>query len=225
MRGLNKIISTAQHGALDAQKTYSLWSGGLGVDYSGVEAYVSAKIAERIHTDLHGTRRLLVGLEYPVQQIIADIGRKVRGRKGGRLDDNGRVDVIVWDNDGVPRVIIEVKRQLRWQALKEDAKRLRQFMLKFGSQHEDGTIEAGIIVVPFITCKNIERDEIHPKQSTIGNVEESALELGFRMEKIISIPLEEEDRLRYPNRDDDGNSAYENIQYNSGCLSLRADEV
>ncbi len=227
MRGLSDIISAAQTGALNSQVDYSKWSGGMGVANSGIEHFVSARIAEEIYNKCNNIRKLYVGLEYPVQGILANIERKVRGRKGGRLDDDGRVDVIVWDAGKRPRVVIEVKRHFRWSAVEHDADRLFRLVSKFGTQHDGGSIEAGLIVIPFIKWTKEGRETVYPTENTILNFRESAESMGFKMEKIVEEKLQGDDEYRYPSNvlEDEKYDGVENLQYCSACFTLRAKNL
>ncbi|WP_156376023.1 hypothetical protein [Methylobacterium sp. Leaf117] len=218
MRGIRKIIQTAQQGGLDAQSTYSRWSNGMGISYSGVEAFVSVKIAEKIHLELNDTKKLFVTLEYPVQALINNAEKKFRGRKPRRLSANGRVDVTVWDKDDYPRVIIEVKRHLKWQSLEDDIDRISLFMKRYGTQNE-GSLAAGLMIVPFVTWQKLGREKIHTHEQTILEIAENAGKYGFTREREIYQDIQDDDPFKNL-RDEDGDPTYVHHQYGCMCLTL-----
>lgn len=222
MRGLNEIICAAQVGALEAQIQYSKWSGGMGVENSGIEHFVSTKVAEEIYNQCGGSEKIYVGLEYPVQDILANMERRVRGRKGGRLDDEGRVDVIVWDSNKRPRIVIEVKRHFRWTAVESDADRIFRLVNKFGSHHDGGTISAGLIIIPFISWTREGRSSIYPSENTISNFKENAERKGFKMETTQEKSLKTGDEYRYPIEvlENEKYEGVENLKYCSACFTL-----
>lgn len=218
MRGLKNLVQTAHRGGLNSQAMYSRWSNGMGAVYSGVEAFVSVKIAEQIHQDLYDSQKLFVTLEYPIRRIMENAEQQFRGRKPRRLNDNGRVDVVVWDKYNYPKVLIEVKRHLRWGSLVDDADRISLMMKRYGTQN-GGTLAAGIIIVPFVTWQNAEREEIHLHESCIKEIDSEAAKLGFMKEKEIYEEISDDDPFKfYP--DENGETKYVHHSYGCFCLTL-----
>lgn len=222
MRGLRKLIRTAHKGGLNSQSVYSRWSNGMGAVYSGVEAFVSVKIAEQIHQDLYDSQRLFVTLEYPTRAIIANAEIKFRGKKPRRLDDNGRIDVVVWDKYNYPIALIEVKRHLRWGSLKEDADRISLLLKRYGTQN-GGSLVAGLIVVPFVTWQNASREKIHDHEASMADIEAEASRLGFSREKEIYEEIAEEDPFKR-SQDENGELGYIHHMYGCMCLTLLPED-
>jgi hypothetical protein len=106
---------------------------------TGSEGYVSGYIASRIFSE-----RLLVDDEY-VDHVRLEVN--VAGRVAETSENSrttGRFDVVCFDDNGQPLLIVEVKRFFSASALKQDSTRLRSAIEM--SRENKGKLKGAVLV-------------------------------------------------------------------------------
>jgi hypothetical protein len=92
-------------GIRTANTDYESITGGLWLSDSGIEGYLSGKIAEALHV----STGLPVTLEPPVKELLGKLVSKSEVRKA--FKKNPRIDVAIWDTSRkIPVGAIEVKK-------------------------------------------------------------------------------------------------------------------
>ena len=120
-------------GVLEAWRTYGGWSQNFYVHDEGIEAFLSAKIAETLHARFADSFR--VQLEAPVEKLKAASGCMLTpGRYPQALRRAGRVDVAFSDSKGRPIGAVEVKRHLQASGHRADLMRLCAMLNRFGRE-------------------------------------------------------------------------------------------
>ena len=109
-------------GMLRAGTLYHRMSGG-DAPWWAPEAFFRDHVARSLHRN-HG---VYVSLEETAQTLR----ERGRGRVTGRYPRNsktGRLDMVVWNDDGSIKAVVEFKRRMTVQRLESDAKRLGQLV-------------------------------------------------------------------------------------------------
>ncbi|HAW51246.1 MAG TPA: hypothetical protein DCX54_02795 [Flavobacteriales bacterium] len=124
---LNKPKSEIQKACLNgvesAYRKYFEFSGGQSLWYAP-ESFIQAEIATFLAKVCP-----YVTLEDGVRDLLQNSNATLKGKPPRK----GRIDIITWWENGTPRKLIEVKKAYCKDAIKEDAKRLRQMIGRGGS--------------------------------------------------------------------------------------------
>ncbi|MFZ3385133.1 MAG: hypothetical protein WA144_14535 [Candidatus Methanoperedens sp.] len=122
----SKIVETSLCGVHNTFKKYHKWSDGQWLNWAP-ESFIQSEIANSL-SDICP----FITLEDTLRNILEDADAEMKGPKP-RNSSSGRVDIIVWWANKTPRILIEVKKAWKDDALIEDAKRLRQLLNRGGS--------------------------------------------------------------------------------------------
>jgi len=97
----------------------------------------------------HGLKKVspYTTLEDTVRTVLAEGNMSLRGQKP-RGSASGRFDIVLWDNQAAPKVIVEIKKAWEKNACNRDAKRIRDMLSRDGSE-----ISYGILVAYAQTAK------------------------------------------------------------------------
>ena len=118
---MNQIIKNALEGVAKAQRDYEYWSGYWLLD--APEYFMTTCIAQEISTRRPFNYSLT--LEHIVREAIDVAGGMGRGRPRNDLRSAGKFDILLSEKDGIPRTIIEVKRDMkRFQTIEQDVARI-----------------------------------------------------------------------------------------------------
>jgi hypothetical protein len=139
-----KVITGA---VIRANTDYAEMSGGLTLHDSGVEAYVSGRIAcELCEAGRARGGKVYASLETSFEAIAEWSGATGSiGAKPVSLRKKGRVDVVYYDGDGDPAGIVEVKRHFSWSALRDDVDRITAILRRCGRKRS-GSLRWGCVV-------------------------------------------------------------------------------
>src|SRR4051812_33604505 len=112
-----QVVDALHAGMAKAARRFQRWSGGESVAEWGVESSLTAYCAEAIPkaAKTEGGKFDLT-VEQNFGELLRHSGRKDRpGRPSNRklaleAGPNRRIDLAIWNADGVPRLLIELKR-------------------------------------------------------------------------------------------------------------------
>jgi len=128
-----KFEAACIRGVHRAFKLHMKFTDGLPLTFAP-EAFIQGQIALEL-----AKLGVFVTLESPVYEALSDAGAELRGKKSKRM--GGRFDLVTYWKTMKPRLLIEVKKLRRKDAISADAKRLRQTVGRGGSTR------SGLVVV------------------------------------------------------------------------------
>lgn len=145
------VMSALHQGMTGAVHYFSAWTGGEYLCDWGIEGFMTSACARRLAREATtvGSKSLLT-LEQRFADIIDFSGRQPgRGRPtdaARRLAAkmSGRVDMVLWNVDGTPRAMIEVKRDAGVKGLTTDADRVIDFVKSAGRTYK-GWVRYGLV--------------------------------------------------------------------------------
>ena len=142
---IDDVIGKTLRGIGRAHRDYADWTGGEWL-WNAPEYMTTVYVAREIRTT-KGYEYYLT-LEYSAGQTIRDAGGIGRGRVSHDSRLGGKFDVVLYRANGAPRVVIEVKKQVRsFTQLKQDARRVRDAL-----RNPSNTIRCGLLAF-YTSCK------------------------------------------------------------------------
>lgn len=133
------IINGCLKGVVNAQKSYSSWSGEWL--WCAPEYFTTVFVARELGK-LNAPK--YITLENKALSAIEDAGAKGQGKLHSAIRANGRFDILLWWSNGTPRAPIEIKCQvLKIAKLKADIERMSNVIRR---KRADSTIGFGAIV-------------------------------------------------------------------------------
>lgn len=152
--GRNEVVDAIHVGFSNAVKEYIGWTGGGTKRRHLVESVTTVYAAREIkaRADALGARNWIT-LEQVFGELVewADAAPG-RGRPAKELSElkkksTGRVDIVLWNSNSLPRSLIEVKTGLDAKLL-TDAKRILDWIYFFG-RNFGGSIRYGVVATTF----------------------------------------------------------------------------
>ena len=141
----HEIVEAIHAGTKTANGNYKRWSRGWTLKDSGVEGLLAVEIARKLHKNLSKSESLL--FEVPFKTIIEWSGAPTVGRKLTTLKGTKRPDIVLFNRDGRPTCVIEVKRQVVTRGqIERDLDRLRDIVSKCAKQ-KGGTLKRGYLAI------------------------------------------------------------------------------
>ena len=135
---MDEVIRKTLRGIARAQKDYSSWAGGDWL-WNAPEYMLTTYIAREIASAPN--RGHSVTLENNARQAIRDAGGIGKGRTSAKLRLDGRFDVVLWQANGYPRAVIEVKNQVRsFKKVAHDAYRICGALRKHSNKFQCGLV-------------------------------------------------------------------------------------
>ena len=132
-------------GTRSANVKYEKWSDGWWVTDSGVEGLLVSAIAERLGS-LQSERESLV-MELPFSNIVDWSGASRRpGRPPATLRGINRADIVLFNGNGKPVCVIEVKRMWDRARCFADLARIRDLVLQCNRQN-GGSLRRGFLAL------------------------------------------------------------------------------
>ncbi|MCZ7380676.1 MAG: hypothetical protein O8C64_03750 [Candidatus Methanoperedens sp.] len=128
-----EILTASLKGVNNAFRKYHKWSNGQWLNMAP-ESFIQAEIANCL-----SKKCPYITLEDTIGNLLEDADAESRGPKP-RNSASGRMDIIVWWAKDKPRILIEVKKAWKSDALNADAIRLRQLL------NRGGSIQKGLLV-------------------------------------------------------------------------------
>ena len=142
-------------GVADAWHQYTRWCGSYDVQNSGIEAYISVKIAQRLHREFRDTCR--VWLEPGVRKVLDLAGYIPQpGALPKDLRVEGRIDVAFCDSEGRARGVIEVKRHFAPSNFTSDIKRINRLLDRAGGLN--GHLRWGVVTAMHLIHDHVRHD-------------------------------------------------------------------
>lgn len=150
------LIRALHAGLAEAVCDFHAWTGET-IETWGVENLLTATCARRLAQAIAETEdRSLLTLEQTFAGVLAFSRRRIApGRRPDCLRDivnkpGGKIDIVLWtrtrggEDLDQPRVMIEIKRSERTQGLRDDAKRVIDFIQAAGAAY-DGAVRYGVV--------------------------------------------------------------------------------
>jgi len=136
---ISNLSKATLDGIIESMELYNQWSGGEWL-CNAPEYLMTVKIAENI-ANIKGDK--LITMEDKVDYIL-DLSNAIKkGRKPNTLRKNGRIDIVIWNQNDTPRIIIEVKNNVyRLGKISQDIIRTYQMLKR---NQDNSTLEYGII--------------------------------------------------------------------------------
>ncbi len=131
---LNDIYLHSVKGVRQSFNKYYKMSGGFGLGQAP-ESFIQAQVAMTLSKICP-----FVTLEDTVDGILRDSQSERRGRKP-RGSGSGRIDVLIWNDNGTPRVLVEIKKAWKNDVVNNDADRIRKLLNRRGS------LQSGLIIL------------------------------------------------------------------------------
>ena len=142
----DQIRSAIHAGIGTAARNYLEWSSGWTLGESGVEGFLVAEIARKLHGDLSDPEFLL--LEVPIANVqeFSD-APPPRGRTLGTFRGRKRADIVLFNSRGRPTCMIEVKRRIYARKhIVDDLTRLSDVLRKCARKNS-GTLQRGFLAI------------------------------------------------------------------------------
>jgi hypothetical protein len=136
---ITKLTEATLNGINESMELYKKWSGGEWL-CNAPEYLMTVKIAENI-ANCEGDK--LITMEDNVNYIL-DLSNAIKqGRKPDALRKNGRIDIVIWNKNETPKIIIEVKNNVyRLNKIYKDINRTYNMLIR---NKNNSTLEYGII--------------------------------------------------------------------------------
>lgn len=152
---IKKLAEATLNGIDESMELYKKWSGGEWL-CNAPEYLITVKIAENI-ANYEGDE--LITMEDKVDYVLDLSEATEKGRKPNALRKNGRIDIVIWNKDETPRIIIEVKNNVyRLSKISKDIIRIYQMLKR---NKNNSTLEYGIIA--FYMSRHYERGNAKEK--------------------------------------------------------------
>ena len=125
------IVESVLEGIQAANKLYEKWSMGWWTTDSGVEGHVVSEVARNLYRQRDNGQSLL--MEVPFSDIRQwSEARRRRGPRRETLRGRRRADIVVFDREDSPAVVIEIKRRWTVGPCVEDLERIRDLIITCG---------------------------------------------------------------------------------------------
>lgn len=211
------VVESVLEGIQAANKLYEKWSMGWWTTDSGVEGHVVSEVARRLYRQRDNGQSLL--MEVPFSDI--EEWSEARRRSGPRrrtLRGNRRADIVIFDPEDYPAVVVEIKR--RWSAgpCLRDLERIRDLIIAYGPGQE-GSLGMGCLafmVQKPAPTRQTASDRVDRRIEAIWN----SVENGFQSHGL-ALECQRSESRRYPPR-------YQRIQkqgewaHAAVCIALSA---
>lgn len=145
------VIAAVHTGMRLAVREFERWTDGESLADWGVEPVLTASCARAICRAARASGGLTsITLEQSFASLLAWSARRHHSGRppetARRLIDqpNKRIDLVLWNGNGTPRAIVEVKRSDTVSGLVSDAERLTDFVRYAGRSYE-GTLRYGLL--------------------------------------------------------------------------------
>ena len=140
--GRRTIVDAVIKGIAEANTRYEKMTGGWWLTDSGAEGYMVARVAETLHAVLGANETLL--LEAPFDEIREWSGASCRrGRPHEVLRGRRRTDITLFDRQGKPTHVVEVKRFWNSKCLTDIERLLR--LLDTCAGQAGGSLKHGLL--------------------------------------------------------------------------------
>lgn len=127
----------------DADKQYYDMTGGMGVNDNGVEPFISAKIAQKLHR--HSKKignEMWITLEEKFQWMLEYSNSETRGGLAGAYSGAKKVDVAAYRNSKL-LFVVEVKRGINFSTISDDIGRINYLLNRMG--RKSGSLKFGLM--------------------------------------------------------------------------------
>lgn len=152
MPNRSAIRGAILQGVRKANLDYEQWSRGLWVSDSGVEGLMVATIAGKLGSKLSEDESLMIECPFPcIKEWSKARPGPGRPRKTLAKSKRGskRADIVLFNGNGRPTWVVEVKREWDRRKCFGDLERIRDLVLRYGPQNT-GTLRGGFLAMMLV---------------------------------------------------------------------------
>lgn len=182
------IIRAMQEGTRIANEEYLEWTRGWSIGDSGVEGHLVSVIARKLRKYQDDDESLLMECPFSSIREWSGAGRP-RGRPPAVVSDSNRSDIVLFNKNGMPTCVIEVKRKWATESCFKDLRRVNE-LVKRCSHQWNGSLRRGFLAVYLEKRQSVD-DEPRRIQKLVSEEFFGGEKIGFRFHE--STPYTKED--------------------------------